>query len=93
MLIEALVVVKLHHINIEFGIGGKTKPDPHLGQQAADKGQVILAVLHYLLAAWVLAGQREDKILTAHVMALTQNFFHNLRHRHVLIYPVLMAAR
>ncbi|MNO77203.1 hypothetical protein D3C76_683040 [compost metagenome] len=54
--------------------------------------QVILAVLHHLLTARVLFCKREQKILTAHVMALTQDFFHNLRNRHILINGVLMRA-
>ncbi|MNE86045.1 hypothetical protein D3C80_1831040 [compost metagenome] len=54
--------------------------------------QIILAVLHHLLTARVLFCKREQKILAAQVVALAQDFFHNLRHRHILINRVLMRA-
>jgi transcription termination factor NusB len=34
--------------------------------------------------------KREQKILTAHAVALAQDFFHDLRDRHVLINGVLV---
>ena len=51
--------------------------------------QVVLTVLHDLFPARVLSGQCEQEILAAHVVALAQNFFHNLRDRHILVNGVL----
>ena len=73
-------------------VGGKAKPDPHLTQQPGDKAQVILAVLHHLLAARIRFCQREQKILTAQAVALAEDFFHNLRNGLVLVNGVLVRA-
>ncbi|SAA93735.1 Uncharacterised protein [Enterobacter cloacae] len=89
-LVPLPAVVKLHHVNVKARVGGEAKPDADLAQQAGDKVQVVLAVLHHLLAARVLSGQREQKILAAHVVTLAQDFFHDLRNRHVLINGVLV---
>ncbi|CCJ99547.1 hypothetical protein BN130_2243 [Cronobacter malonaticus 507] len=91
--VMTLVVVKLHHVNVQAGVGRKAKPDTHFCQQARNKGQVILAILHHLFATRVLIRQSEDKVLAAHVVALAQDFLDNLRHRHVLVDTVLVAAR
>ncbi|CAM3374381.1 hypothetical protein SB01139_05036 [Klebsiella pneumoniae] len=73
-------------------VGGKAKPDPHLTQQPGDKAQIILAVLHHLLAARIRFCQREQKILTAQAVALAEDFFHNLRNGLVLVNGVLVRA-
>ncbi|SAP77757.1 Uncharacterised protein [Klebsiella oxytoca] len=86
-----LVVVKLHHVNVQPGVGGEAEPDTHLTQQAGDKAQVVLAVLHHLLAPRVRLRQREDKVLPAHAVAGAQDMLHDIRHRHILVNPVLVA--
>jgi hypothetical protein len=65
---------KTHHVDVQPRVGGKAKPDPHLTQQPGDKAQVILAVLHHLLAARIRFCQREQKILTAQAVALAEDF-------------------
>jgi hypothetical protein len=42
------------------GIGGKAKPDPHFTQQAGDKGQIVLAVLHHLFTLRVFMRQLKE---------------------------------
>ncbi|MCW0317792.1 hypothetical protein NB724_002943 [Pantoea ananatis] len=53
-LVTLTVVVKLHHVDVQARVGGEAEPDAHLAQQAGDEVQVVLAVLHHLLAARVL---------------------------------------
>jgi hypothetical protein len=73
-LIPLLAVVKLHHVNVQARVGGEAEPDTDLTQQAGDKVQVVLAVLHHLLTARIFFAEREQKILTAHAVALAQDF-------------------
>ena len=89
-LVTLLAVVKLHHINIQARVGGEAKPDAHFAQQAGDEVQIVLAVLHHLLTARILFCEREQKILTAHAVTLAQDFFHDLRDRHILVNGVLV---
>ncbi len=89
-LVPLLAVVKLHHVDVQSRVGGEAEPDTDLTQQAGDEVQVILAVLHHLLTARILFSEREQKILTAHTVPLAQDFFHDLRDRHVLVNGVLV---
>ncbi|VAE83776.1 Uncharacterised protein [Enterobacter hormaechei] len=91
-LIPLLAVVKLHHVNVEARVGGEAEPYTDLAQQAGDEVQVVLSVLHHLLTAWILSGERKQKILTAHAVALAQDFLHNLWDGHVLVNGVLVRA-
>jgi hypothetical protein len=60
-LIPLLAVVKLHHVNVQARVGGEAKPDTHLTQQAGDKVQVVLAVLHHLLTARIFFDSENRK--------------------------------
>ena len=88
--IALLAVVKLHHIDVQARISGKAEPDADLAQQTGNKVQVVFTVLHHLFAARVLSGQGKQEILAFKAVALAQNFFHNLRDRHVLVNCVLV---
>ncbi len=88
--IPLLAVVKLHHVDVQARVGGEAEPDTDLTQQAGDKVQVVLTVLHHLLTPWILSGERKQKILAAHAVALAQDFLHNLRDGHVLVNGVLV---
>ncbi|MCW0318911.1 hypothetical protein NB724_004062 [Pantoea ananatis] len=53
-LVTLLAVVKLHHVDVQARVSGEAEPDAHLAQQAGNKVQVVLAVLHHLLTTRVL---------------------------------------
>ncbi len=91
-LIPLLAVVKLHHVDVQPRVGGKAEPDTDLTQQAGDKVQVVLTVLHHLLTTWILSGERKQEILAAHAVVLAQDFLHNLRDGHALVNGVLVRA-
>ncbi|MNQ68018.1 hypothetical protein D3C85_825620 [compost metagenome] len=84
-LVVALVIVELHHIDVQAFIAGEAVPDTDVGQQTGDKGQVAFAVLHDLFALGVIAHQVEEKILAFKVVATAQDVFDNLRYRLVLV--------
>ncbi len=89
-LIPLLAVVKLHHVDVQARVGGEAEPDTHFAQQAGNKVQVVLTVLHHLFTARILSGERKQKILAAHAVALAQDFLHNLRDGHILVNGVLV---
>jgi hypothetical protein len=60
-LIPLLAVVKLHHVDVQPRVGGEAKPDTDLTQQAGDKVQVVLTVLHHLLTARILLVSENRK--------------------------------
>lgn len=74
LLVVPLVIVKLHHVNVQPGVGGEAEPDTDLAQQAGDKAQVVLAVLHHLLATRIRLCQGENKVLPAHGVAGTAGY-------------------
>lgn len=53
------------------GVGGEAEPDTDLSQQASDKAQVLLAVLHQLLATRIRLCR--VKVLSAHSVAGMQD--------------------
>ncbi len=90
--VKPLLIVKLQHSNVQALVGTKAIPDPHLGQQPFNEGQVTLAVLHHLQPPRVLVQQVEQKMLPQITMAATQNAFDDFRHRLLLINTVLTTA-
>ncbi|KPW28244.1 Uncharacterized protein ALO51_05476 [Pseudomonas amygdali] len=91
-LVVTLVIVKLHHVDVQARIMGEAVPDAHIGQQSGDKSQVAFAVLHDLFAPGVVTHQIEEKVLPFEIMPGTQDAFDDLRHRLVLIDTELPAS-
>ncbi|MNQ70690.1 hypothetical protein D3C85_853340 [compost metagenome] len=90
-LVVALVIVELHHIDVQAFIAGEAVPDTDVGQQTGDKGQVAFAVLHDLFAFGIFTHQVEEKVLAFKVVAAAQDAFDDLRHRLVLVNSKLPA--
>ncbi|RMP10454.1 hypothetical protein ALQ28_104286 [Pseudomonas syringae pv. delphinii] len=91
-LVVTLIVVELHHVDVQARIAGEAVPDAHIGQQPADKRQVAFAVLHDLLTPGVFTHQVEEKVLASEVVPITQDAFDDVRHRLVLVDAKLLTS-
>ena len=79
-LIVTLGVMQLQHVDAQALVVGNAVPDPDLGQQPRDKGQVAFTELHHLLALGVLAQQVEKEVLAFEAVAAAQDALDDLRH-------------